>query len=97
MRVALERHVLRHANRPVLAHAPEIVPPEIDEHHVLGPFLLVALQLLRQPQIFAVASRPCPGNRMGFHAPPFHANEHLRRRPTIESPPHADEIHTVTG
>ena len=71
VRVALERHVLRHAHRPELADAAEIVAPEIDQHHVLGAFLLVALQLLGQPQILvlvacrAAACRQSDGSRRG--------------------------------
>ncbi len=46
VRVALERHVLRHPHRAELADPAEVVAPEIDEHDVLGALLLVALQLL---------------------------------------------------
>ena len=49
VRVALERHVLRHAHGAVVADAAEVVAAEVDEHHVLGALLLVALQLLAEP------------------------------------------------
>ena len=38
--VGLDREQLRHAHRPVLAHAAEVVAREIDDHHVLGPVLV---------------------------------------------------------
>ena len=80
VRVALERHVLRHAHRAVFADAPEVVASEIDEHDVLGAFLLVALQLFGQPQILFVvrAARPRAGNRVRLHAPSLDTHEHLR-------------------
>ena len=55
VRVALERHVLRHAHAADLADPSEIVPAEIDEHDVLGALLLVALQLLAKPQVLLFA------------------------------------------
>ena len=82
VRVALERHVLRHADRSVLADAPEIVPAEIDQHHVLGALLLVALQLLGQPEVLLVVrpARARAGDRVRLDAASFDAHEHLRRR-----------------
>ena len=50
VREALEAHELRHAHRPVVADAADVVAAEIDEHDVLGALLLVALQLLGQPR-----------------------------------------------
>ena len=43
------------------------MPAEIDEHHVLGALLFVALQLLGEPHILFVitAAWPGAGNRMG--------------------------------
>ena len=40
--------------RAVVAHAAEIVAPEVDEHDVLGALFLVALELLGQAQILVV-------------------------------------------
>ena len=51
VREALEPHELRHAHRAVGADPADVVAAEIDEHDVLGPLLLVALQLLAEPQI----------------------------------------------
>ena len=95
VRVALERHVLRHAHRAELADAAEIVAAEVDEHHVLGAFLLVALQLLGQPQVLLLvaAARPRAGDRMRLDAPAFDAHQHLRRRSDDRETAHPDEIH----
>ena len=65
----LEAHELRHANRSVFAHTTDIVPAEIDEHHVFGAFLLVAFQLFRQPHVLflVAAARPRAGDGMRFN------------------------------
>ncbi len=57
VRVALEPHVLRHAHGAGLADAADVVPAEIDQHHVLGALLLVALQLVGR------AADPLPRSR----------------------------------
>ena len=95
VREALEPHELRHAHRSVLADAADVVAAEIDEHHVLGALLLVALQLLGQPQVlFGVpAARPRAGDRMRLDARAFDAHQHLRRRADDRHAAHADEIH----
>ena len=43
--VGLDLHQLVDVHAAVLAHAPEVVAPEVDEHHVLGALLLVGEQL----------------------------------------------------
>ena len=52
VREPLERHELRHPHRAELADAANVVAPEIDEHDVLGAFLLVALEFLGEAQVF---------------------------------------------
>ena len=54
----------------VLADAADVVAAEVDEHHVLGALLLVALQLLGQPHVLVVvaAARPRAGDRMRLDA-----------------------------
>ena len=42
VRVALDLHVLRDAHAAGRANATEVVPPEVDEHEVLGGLLLAA-------------------------------------------------------
>ena len=95
VRVALEPHVLRHAHAAVLADAADVVAPEIDEHHVLGALLLVALQLVGEAQILLLgaAARPRAGDRMGLDVLPFDAHQHLGRRADDGEAAHADEIH----
>ena len=46
------------ATRAVLAHPPEVVAPEVDEHHVLGALLLVGQQLRRRSRASSAASAP---------------------------------------
>ncbi len=40
VREPLDLHAARDVHRPGTAHAREVVAPEVDEHHVLGPVLL---------------------------------------------------------
>ena len=91
VRVALERHVLRHAHGAEFADAAEVVAPEVHQHDVLGALLLVALQLFGQPQIvfFVRAARPRAGNRMRLGVPALDAHQHLGRRSDDRQPAHA--------
>ena len=95
VRISLERHIRRHLHRAVCRHAPEIVAPQIDEHHVFGAFLLVALQLLSQPGVVFLSrpSRPRAGDRVRFDSASLDANEHFGRRADDCALPHAKEIH----
>ena len=43
--VVLDGHELLHLDASVLAHAPEVVAAQVDEHHVLGALLLIGEQL----------------------------------------------------
>ena len=53
----------RHRAGP--GHPAEIVAPEVDEHHVLGPLLRVALELLGEDRVLLGigAARPRAGDR----------------------------------
>ena len=55
VRVALDGHQLVDLDAAVLAHAPEVVAAEVDQHHVLGALLLVGEQLLGHLEVFAPA------------------------------------------
>ena len=57
VRVALEGHVLRDAHAAVFRHAADVVAPQVDQHHVLGPLLLARLQFLRQALVVLGAAR----------------------------------------
>ena len=95
MRETLEPHELRHAHGTEVADTADVVAAEVDQHHVLGALLLVALQLLRQPQILLVglAAAAGAGNRMRLDARAFHTHQHLRRGANERDAVHADEIH----
>ncbi len=79
--VALDLHVLADGDRPGARHAPEVVAPEVDEHHVLGPLLRVALELLGQERVLAGvgATRPGAGDRVGRQAVALDLEEQLGR------------------
>src|SRR5437762_9454400 len=95
VRKAFEAHELRHAYAAVLADAADVVASEIDEHHVLRAFLLVALQLFGQTLVFlrALAAAARTRDWMRLDARALDAHEHFRRRPDDRDAAHADEIH----
>ena len=65
VRVGLDAHERLDLDRAVLAHAPEVVAAEVDEHHVLGPLLLVGQQLVGDPAVLVggAAARAGAGDR----------------------------------
>ena len=60
---------------------PEVVAPEVDEHHVLGALLRVALELLGEQGVLAGvgAARPRAGDRVGRQPVALDLEEQLRR------------------
>jgi hypothetical protein len=46
VRVAFDLHQLLHSYRPSFRDAPDVVAPEVDQHHVLGALLGVREELL---------------------------------------------------
>ena len=58
VRVGLDRHERVDGDGAVLAHAAEVVAPEVDEHHVLGALLLVGEQARRRSRASSAASAP---------------------------------------
>ena len=52
VRVALDVHQVFHLDRAVLAHASQVVAPEIHQHHVFGAFFFVVAHLLLEASIF---------------------------------------------
>ena len=96
VRVALERHVGRHAHRAVRRHAADVVAPEVDEHDVLGALLLVALQLLgraARPLPRCARAGACRRSDASATLPPFDAHQHLGRRADDRPAADAEEVH----
>ena len=56
LRVALDRHVFVGLHRPVLRHASDVVPAEVDEHHVLGALLVARAQLVFHRHVFVAVA-----------------------------------------
>ena len=95
VRVALERHELRDAHAADLGDAADVVAAEIDEHHVLGAFLLVAPQLVGEPLIlFGRRAAPAgAGDRVRLDVAALDADQHLGRRADDRVLSHPDEEH----
>ena len=95
MRVVLDLHEPVDADRAVLAHAPEVVPPQVDEHHVLGALLLVGEQLLGDLLVLGRpgAAGPGPGNRPGRRAAPADREQRLGARPDDLELDEIEEVH----
>jgi hypothetical protein len=97
--VALDLHETGELDGTHLAHAPEVVAPEVDEHHVLGPLLLVREQLLRQRRVLLRRPAPPPGarDRAGHDPAALDAHQRLRRRPDERQVPHLQVRHVGRG
>ena len=50
--VALDDHHVGDFDRAVAGDAADVVAAQIDEHHVLGPFLGIGQQLVGEPLVF---------------------------------------------
>src|SRR5207237_4684515 len=73
-RMALDHRVTLDGNRTHLAHAPEVVALEVDDHHVLGALLRVAEELRGERRVVARAvatrARALDGPRLDAPSPP---------------------------
>ncbi len=50
--VALDRHDVGHFDAAVAGNAADVVAAQVDQHHVLGPFLGIGQQFFGQPAVF---------------------------------------------
>ena len=97
--VALDVHVLAHGDRARPRNAPEVVPPEVDEHHVLGALLRIALQLLGEELVLGRrgAAGASAGNRVGRELVAIDLDEELRARANHLERGHANEEQVRAG
>src|SRR6266581_1731212 len=72
----------RNVDAPEVADLPEIVPLEVDDHHVLGGVRLARSEFVREGAVFRgrPASGPRPLDRPCLDVPPADAEEPLRAR-----------------
>ncbi len=80
VRVAFDLHEVHNLYAADLADASQVVPAEIHEHHVLGPFFGVREKILSQQSVFlgVRATLPGPGDGPGHHPAAFHPDQRLR-------------------
>ena len=85
--VAFDDHHVRQFDAPILCHTSNVVASQVDEHHVLGPFLGIGEQFFGQPFVFFVVVSARPGARQRSYRDDtiHHAAHDLRRA--------ADECH----
>ena len=93
MAVALDLHVLADRHGARRGDPPEVVAAEVDEHHVLGPLLGVALELLGEEVVLARrrAARARAGDRMGRELVALDLEQELGRAPTTSNCGRPDE------
>ena len=79
--VTLDHHHVGQLDGAVLGDAADVVAAQIDQHHVLGPFLGIGQQFLGQPAVFLLvgAARARAGQRADGHLAVDHATHDLRR------------------
>ena len=65
--VLLDLHVAADRDRACPRHAAQVVASEVDEHHVFGALLRIALELFGEQGVLACigAARPRSGDRVG--------------------------------
>ncbi len=63
VRVLLDHHLLVHLHGPVAADPPQVVAPQVEQHDVLGPLLLVGQQLFGQRRVLRGRLRRAAGSR----------------------------------
>ncbi len=93
--IALDHHLLGQLHRTDFRNAPGVVTPEVDQHQVLGNFLVVAEQVLFQRQIslFGRATRASAGDRAHGNQIVFDAHQHFRRTAHHVEVTEVEEIH----
>ncbi len=81
VRVGLDAHERLDLHRAVLAHPPEVVAAEVDEHHVLGALLLVGEQVGGDLAVLVgvAAARAGAGDRARRDVAPRHRHQRLGR------------------
>ena len=86
--VALDAHEVDDLDGPPVAHATEVVAPEVDEHQVLGALLLVGEQLLGE-RVVLLGRRPAParaGDRVQQRPAVIDLDQRLGDEPTTSKP-----------
>src|SRR5918997_1429574 len=97
--VALDLHEALEFHGPDLAHPPEVVAAEVNEHDVLGPLLLVGEQLFGEPRVLLWRPAPRAGarDRAGHHPSALDAHERLGRGPDERQVPDLQVRHVRRG
>jgi hypothetical protein len=99
VRVRLDGHQLVDGDRAVLAHAPEVVAAEIDEHDVLGTFLRILEQLLCAAPVLLIgaAARIRAGDWSRLDATLGDLDQRLRGGPRDLEVAEVEEVHVGGG
>src|SRR5215213_1227757 len=97
--VPLDPHELVHPDGPGAADPAEVVAGQVDQHHVLGPLLLVRLELGLQGEVGLRVGAAGTGAGDGSHGGPaaLDGDQDLRRRAGDGDPGQAQEVHVRGG
>ena len=79
--VAFDYHLLGHFNGSEFGHPTKIIATQVDQHDVLGAFLRIAKQILRESVVVGWIFSPgaCPGDGANLYDPFTHAHVQFRR------------------
>ncbi len=79
--IPLDDHKLGDADRAVLTYAPQVVAPQVDQHHMLGALFRVREQLGLQPLIllWIDPAPPRPRDRVQLRHSVLQSHQHLGR------------------
>ena len=93
--VVLDRHEALDLDGPVLAHPPEVVAAEVDEHHVLGSLLGIGEQLFGDPAVLVgvLTARARARDRARRDPPAGDRDQRLRARAGDLEIAEVEEVH----
>ena len=97
--IALDYHYVGDLNGAIFRNAAHIIPPKIDEHHMLGPFLFICQEPPFHLLIFfrRDATAACAGNGTDGNDTVFATDERLRRGTNQFDPRDTEVIHIGRG
>ena len=80
MGIAFDLHQFAHRHCARLTDSPDIIPPQIYQHDVLGAFFFIIAQLFFQRRVFfgGFTPRPGTGERAGHNIAVLNPDQHLR-------------------
>jgi hypothetical protein len=93
--VAFHEHDFLGAHARKLAHPPDVVAAQVDQHDVLGSLFLIGAQFFLESLVLVLgfAARARSGDRPVFDVAPSNLDEHFGRRAEDGRIAHTEVVH----